>query len=287
MELTIITGMSGAGKSAAMGVYEDAGWFCIDNLPPRLLPGLADLFALEGAPVSRVAVACDLRGGVWFDELSRQLGAIELAEGVTARMLFLEASDDTLLNRFRETRRRHPLATGGSVLAAIDRERQLLADIRGRADAVIDTTGLNIWDMRRLVDEQIVDAGKRPGLSVDFVSFGFKHGALREAELLFDVRFLPNPFYVSELAGLTGLDSRVAEYVLGSPGMVEFRDRLESLLDLMIPAYAREGRSHLVIGIGCTGGRHRSVAIAELLAGRYRLQGFAASTTHRDVTRPG
>ena len=286
MELTVITGMSGAGKSAAMGVYEDAGWFCIDNLPPRLLPGLADLFALDGAPVSRIAVACDLRGGVWFDELTRHLGTIEQTEGLTARVLFLDASDDTLLNRFRETRRRHPLATGGSVLDAIDRERKLLADIRGRADAVIDTSGLNIWDMRRLVDEQIVDPTTRAGLSVEFMSFGFKHGALREAELLFDVRFLPNPFYVAELAGLTGLDSRVADYVLGSPGMAEFRDRLESLLDLMIPAYAREGRRHLVIGIGCTGGRHRSVAIAELLTERYRQQGVDASASHRDVGRP-
>ena len=285
MELTVITGMSGAGKSGAMGVYEDAGWFCIDNLPPRMLPGLADLFALEGAPVERVAVVCDLRGGAWFEELTRQLDRLAATEGVAARVLFLDASDETLLNRFRETRRRHPLSTGGSIVEAIERERALLAFVRERADVVVDTTGMRNSDLRREVGDQIADPTKRPHLQVSFTSFGFKHGALRDADLLFDVRFLPNPFYVEELAPLTGLDEPVASYVAQAPGKAEFMAALEDLLDLLLPAFAAEGRRHLVVGVGCTGGRHRSVAISEALTKRYQAQGYDAATTHRDIAK--
>jgi len=283
MELTIITGMSGAGKSKAMGTFEDAGWFCVDNLPPGLLPALADLVLLEGSSVDRAAVVSDVRGGVWFKELEPVLERVERVTGVRPRVVFLEASDETLLNRFRETRRPHPL--GGSVAEGITRERSELGDVRERADVVIDTTGLSIWDLRRRVTEALMAPEGRPRMHVQFASFGYKHGVPRDADLLFDVRFLKNPHYVPTLKGLTGLDRPVADFVAAAPGMDDFRERLESLLDFLLPAYAQEGKASVVIGIGCTGGRHRSVAIAEMLASRY-ARDHEVSTSHRHIDRP-
>ena len=284
MELTVITGMSGAGKSKAMGAFEDAGWFCVDNLPPGLLPAFADLVLLEGARVERAAVACDVRGGVWFKDLEPVLERVGAARGVRPRVVFLEASDEALLNRFRETRRRHPLSDGGTVSEGIERERAELADVRARADLVIDTTGMSIWDLRRRITEALMTPESRPRMHVEFVSFGYKHGVPRDADLLFDVRFLQNPHYVPELNPLTGLDQRVAEFVAAAPGMDEFRTRLESLLDFLLPAYAQEGKSSLVVGIGCTGGRHRSVAIAEMLAKRYS-RALDTRVSHRHIDR--
>lgn len=284
MELTVITGMSGAGKSYAIGAFEDAGWFCVDNLPPGLLPSLAELFLLEGSRVERAAVVCDVRGGVWFKDLEPVLDRVTEA-GVRPRVVFLEASDEALINRFRETRRPHPLAEGGGVVADITREREELADVRERADVVIDTSDLTVWDLRRRVTETLLGPGPQPRLQVQFVSFGYKHGAPREADLLFDVRFLQNPHYVPELRGLTGLDDEVAHFVAAAPGMDEFRARLESLLDFLLPAYRDEGKTGLVVGIGCTGGRHRSVAIAEMLAARYADGDFDVSVAHRHISK--
>ena len=285
MELTIITGMSGAGKSQAMGTFEDAGWFCVDNLPPGLLPAFADLALLDGSPMERAAVVCDVRGGVWFKDLEPVLERVESASGVRPRVVFLEASDEALINRFRETRRPHPLSVGGSVAGGIERERAELADVRERADVVIDTTGLSIWDLRRRVSEALMAPEGRPRMHVEFASFGYKHGVPRDVDLLFDVRFLRNPHYVPELRPLTGLDARVAEYVAEAPGMEEFRTRLQALLDFLLPAYAEEGKTSVVIGIGCTGGRHRSVAIAEMLARRYSRD-VDVSASHRHIDRP-
>lgn len=285
MELTVITGMSGAGKSQAMGAFEDAGWFCVDNLPPGLLPALADLFLLEGSRVERAAVVCDVRGGVWFKDLEPVLDRVAEARGVRPRVVFLEASDETLLNRFRETRRPHPLSDGGSVLHGIEREREELSDVRERADVVIDTTGLNVWELRRRIGDTLVSGG-RTRLRVQFVSFGYKHGVPRDADLLFDVRFLKNPHYEPDLAPLTGLDAPVAEYLARAPGMAEFLERTEALLDFLLPAYAAEGKSSVVIGFGCTGGRHRSVVIAEHMARRYSGGVYDVSVSHRHVGRP-
>ncbi len=284
MELTIITGLSGAGKSGAIGAFEDADYFCIDNLPPRLLPALVDLFELEGSRVERAALVFDVRGGVWFAELLRDLDELQKADGITPRILFLEASDDTLLQRFRETRRRHPLAEGGEVLRGIERERQMLAALRRRADVVIDTTGLTPWELRDAVAREM-EPGTAPRMRVTFASFGFKHGVLREADLMFDVRFLRNPHYVPELTALTGKEPAVAAYVAEDSGYAEFMARLASLLDFVLPLYATEGKRHLVVGIGCTGGRHRSVAIAEALAARYRAE-FDVTSAHRDADKP-
>jgi UPF0042 nucleotide-binding protein len=283
LELTVITGLSGAGKSQAMSAFEDAGWFCVDNLPPRLLDALSDLFTLEGSHAHRAAVVCDVRGGVWFSELAAWLSRLTTGDDARVRVLFLEASDDSLLNRFRETRRRHPLAEAGSVLEGIARERRLLAEVRDRADVVIDTTGLTIWELRRAVIEQLIDPEGRPRLQLSFLSFGYKHGAPREADLLFDVRFLRNPHYVPELSPLTGLDEPVTEYLAAAPGMGEFRARLDALLDFLLPAYAEEGKRHLVVAFGCTGGRHRSVAIAEAMARRYEGGEYDVSVSHRDI----
>lgn len=285
VELTVITGMSGAGKSQAMGVFEDAGWYVVDNLPPRLLTELARLFVTEGK-IDRAAVVCDIRGGAFFDDLGEQLEITSLELGITPRILFLEADDEVLLNRYRETRRRHPLAGAGTVQEGIRRERSALTAIRARAEVVIDTSRLNIWDLRRTVVEAMIEPGARPRMQVLFVSFGFKHGPPTDADLIFDVRFITNPHYQPEFAPLTGLDPDVVAFVNSAPETAGFLPRLESLLDFLLPAYAAEGKSHLVVGFGCTGGRHRSVVMAETAARRYRGRPeFEVSVSHRDIGR--
>jgi UPF0042 nucleotide-binding protein len=287
VQITIITGMSGAGKSQAMGAFEDAGWFCVDNLPPRLLPAFTDLLGLEGSKVERAAVVCDVRGGVWFRDLDAVL-ASAAAKGARPRVVFMEASDETLINRFRETRRPHPLSEGATVLEGIGRERDSMADVREQADVVIDTTDLTIWDLRRVISEHLLGPSDRPRMQVNFVSFGYKHGAPRDADLLLDVRFLRNPHYVPELQPLTGLDASVADYVAAAPGMDTFVPRLEAMLDFLLPAYAEEGKSNLVVAFGCTGGRHRSVVLAEMMARRYGDRaGMDVSTSHRHILRAG
>ncbi len=286
MELTVITGMSGAGKSQAMGTFEDAGWFVVDNLPPRLLPHLAGIVD-EDDDVVKAAVVCDIRGGEYFADLPSQLGELERTLGTRARVLFLEASDDVLLNRFRETRRRHPLAgEGGTLSEGIARERERLAAVRERADVIIDTSELNIWELRRQVAEAMLDVDARPRMQVLVQSFGFKYGAPADADLLLDVRFIENPHYNPRFAPLTGLDPEVADFVARTPEMQGFAPRLDALLDFLLPAYAAEGKSHLVIGFGCTGGRHRSVALAERTGRRYRGRPeFQVSVSHRDIGR--
>lgn len=285
MELTVITGMSGAGKSQAMGVFEDSGFFVVDNLPPKLLPSLAGLFAEEHR-VERAAVVCDIRGGEFFADLGAEVERMAATMGVRPRILFLEASDDVLLNRYRETRRRHPLAGDGPLTDGIRRERELLVPLRTMADTVIDTSTLNIWDLRRTVVESMIDPDARPRMQVLFVSFGFKYGAPSDADLLFDVRFITNPHYVPEFAPKTGLDPDVAAFVEHAEETKGFVPRLESLMDYLLPAYAKEGKSHLVVGFGCTGGRHRSVYMADLMGRRYRGRpDFQVAVTHRDIGR--
>jgi RNase adapter protein RapZ len=286
-DFVVITGFSGAGKSQAMACFEDAGYFCVDNLPPEMIASLADLFAHEGSKVERAAVVCDVRGGIYFEGLAKVLD--DMAQrGQANRLLFLEASEDVLLDRFKETRRRHPLADGGQVSRAIDQERELLEPIKERADVAIDTTDFSAGRLRKVVaDKMLSHDGQLGKLAVTFLTYGFKHGTPREADLSFDVRFLPNPHYETDLRDLTGQDRAVVDYVEGSDGIAEFYDRLVPLLDYLLPAYIREGKSHLTIGIGCTGGRHRSVVIAEHLARHYGGQeGLMVDVVHRDVHRP-
>ena len=285
-DFVVITGFSGAGKSQAMATFEDAGYFCVDNLPPEMIGSLADLFDLEGSQVERAAVASDTRGGEFFDGLIKVLEDLD-TRGVPYRLLFLEASNEALINRFKETRRRHPLANGGSVESAIGLERERLAALAERADVSIDTSDLSASRLRKVVADKMLPRGKIGRLAVTFVTFGFKHGSPRDADLTFDVRFLPNPHYEADLRDLTGLDDAVVQYVVESDGIHEFYDRLVPLLDYLLPAYEREGKSHLTIGIGCTGGRHRSVVIAEHLARIYGARGdLLVDVVHRDVTKP-
>ena len=265
----VITGFSGAGKSQAMATFEDAGYFCVDNLPPEMIGSLADLFGHEGSKVERAAVASDTRGGEYFDGLIKVLEDLD-TRGVPYRLLFLEASDEALINRFKETRRRHPLANGGSVESAIGLERERLAALAERADVSIDTSDLSASRLRKVVADKMLPHGKIGRLAVTFMTFGFKHGSPRDADLTFDVRFLPNPHYEAELRELTGLDDAVVQYVEESDGIGEFYERLDAAARL--PAArptSSEGKSHLTVGIGCTGGRHRSVVIAEHLARIY------------------
>jgi RNase adapter protein RapZ len=285
-DFVVITGFSGAGKSQAMATFEDAGYFCVDNLPPEMIGSLADLFGHEGSKVERAAVACDTRGGEYFDGLVRVLEDLD-QRGVPYRLLFLAASDDALINRFKETRRRHPLANGGSIDSAIGLERSRLAALQERADISIDTSDLSASRLRKVVADKMLPHGKSGRLAVTFMTFGFKHGSPRDADLTFDVRFLPNPHYESELRELTGLDDAVIRYVTESDGIEEFYARLTPLLDYLLPAYENEGKSHLTVGIGCTGGRHRSVVIAEHLARVYGPRGdLLVDVVHRDVAKP-
>jgi UPF0042 nucleotide-binding protein len=285
-DFVVITGFSGAGKSQAMATFEDAGYFCVDNLPPEMIGTLAGLFEHEGSKVERAAVASDVRGGEYFDGLVRVLDELEAA-GLPYRVLYLEADDSVLINRFKETRRRHPLANGGSVEAALARERALLAPLKERADVSIDTTDLSAARLRKVVADKMLPHGTPGKLAVTFMTFGFKHGSPRDADLTFDVRFLPNPHYEEHLRDQTGLDPEVVDYVESSDGIGEFYERLTPLLDYLLPAYEQEGKSHLTVGIGCTGGRHRSVVIAERLAREYEARGnFLVDIVHRDVQKP-
>jgi UPF0042 nucleotide-binding protein len=285
-DFVIITGFSGAGKSQAMACFEDAGYFCVDNLPPEMIGSLADLFGHEGSKVESAAVVCDVRGGEFFDGLVQVLDELEKRE-LPSRLLYLEASEQVLVNRYKETRRRHPLAEGGQVSEGIRQEQRLLAPLRDRADVSIDTSDLSAARLRKVVADKMLPHGTPGKLAVTFLTFGFKHGTPGDADLAFDVRFLPNPHYESELRDLTGQDQAVIDYVEGSDGIREFYDRLTPLLDYLLLAYEHEGKAHLTVGVGCTGGRHRSVVIAEHLAGIYAERGdYLVDVVHRDIDKP-
>jgi UPF0042 nucleotide-binding protein len=280
----ILSGLSGAGKTQALDVFEDAGYFCIDNLPPQLVPTLVDLLRREGSKVDRMAVVCDARGGEYFGQLGTMLDGLRERD-VGYRLVFLEASEEALVRRFKETRRRHPLSGDGSLLDAIRAERSLLAGLREQANLIIDTADLSIQQLRAMLTDQLISEGRRAAIVFAFVSFGYKYGIPIDADLLFDVRFLPNPYWEQELRPLSGLEPAVRDYVLESPGAREYFDRLLPLLDFLFPRYAAEGKAHLTIGIGCTGGKHRSVTIAGYLGQHYRLQGSYTIVRHRDLAR--
>jgi UPF0042 nucleotide-binding protein len=282
-DLVIITGFSGAGKSTAMAVFEDEGYFCVDNLPSEMIRSLADLFRHGGSKIERAAVVSDVRARSYFEGLAQILDDLRGA-GVNHRVLFLEADEQTLLTRYKETRRRHPLAENGSVAEGIARERRLLAPLRQRADVVIDTGTLTAAMLRRKLADEVLPTPTTGRLAITFQSFGFKNGPARDPDLLFDVRFLPNPHYEPDLRPLTGTDRRVVEYIDRDGALSAFYDRLHPLLDYVLPQYLAEGKSHLVIAVGCTGGRHRSVAVAEHLAARYGgSSDYRVQVSHRDV----
>jgi RNase adapter protein RapZ len=285
-DLVVITGFSGAGKSTAMAAFEDEGYFCVDNLPSEMIRSLVELFMHAGSKVEHAAVVSDVRGGSYFEGLAEILDYLDQIH-LRHRVLFLEADEPTLQTRYKETRRRHPLSPHGSVADGIERERELLAPLRKRADVVIDTRGLTAGMLRRKLADELLPTRTPGRLAVTFESFGFKYGPSRDADLLFDVRFLPNPHYEPELRPLTGADARVVDFINADGELDRFYERLHPMLDYLLPQYLGEGKAHLVVATGCTGGRHRSVAIAEHLADRYReSDGYLVEVVHRDVTRP-
>ena len=283
-DLVIITGFSGAGKSTTMAAFEDEGYFCVDNLPSEMIRSLVELFRHEGSKVARAAVVSDVRGGSYFEGLETILDDLR-SSGVPHRVLFLEADEPTLLTRYKETRRRHPLAPTGSIIDGIARERELVLPLRGRADIVIDTTGLTAAMLRRKLAEELLPT-RMGRLAVTFESFGFKYGSVRDADLMFDVRFLPNPHYEPDLRPLTGDEEPVRDFINRDGALDAFYEKLFPLLDFLLSHYVAEGKAHLVVAIGCTGGRHRSVTIASDLARRYSSsEDYLVETVHRDVAR--
>jgi UPF0042 nucleotide-binding protein len=285
LDLVIITGFSGAGKSTAMNVFEDAGYFCVDNLPPRMIGSLIELFVHAGSKVERAAVVSDVRGGEYFDALQAAIDDLERL-GLAHRVLFLDADDQTLLNRYKETRRRHPLAPEGSVADGIAAEREQLEALKPRADVVIDTSGLSAATLRQKIVDAFLASSPTTKLALTFMSFGFKHGPPSDADLLFDVRFLANPHYEADLRALTGRDQAVVDFVDRDGRLTTLYSLLEPLLDFLLGQYVLEGKAHLLVAIGCTGGRHRSVAVAEHLAARYAARDdLLVQVGHRDVAK--
>ncbi len=280
---TIITGLSGAGRSEAARCLEDLGYFVVDNLPPALLPKMAELAARPGGPV-RVAIVIDVRGGVFFGELSKALEELDQLH-IPYRILFLEASDEDLVNRYEATRRRHPLAPADRVVEGIRKERLMMESLRGDADLIIDTSDLTAHELRDRIRDAFADAPPEESLQVSLISFGYKFGAPRDADLVIDCRFLPNPHWVEELRPLPGTDERVRMYVKGQQTYREFMRRLRALLGFMVPGFVAEGKSYLTVAVGCTGGRHRSVVVVDDLSQFFRDKGQQASVEHRDLDR--
>ena len=284
LSFVVITGLSGAGKSFAIKCFEDMGFFCVDNLPTTLIPTFADLIMRSEQPIHRVALGVDVREGAY---LSRLLDIIrELrTRGHAVEVLFLEASEEALVRRYHETRRRHPLAGDGNALDGIRAERKALSDLREVADRIVDTSALTVHQLKDRLVELYVAPKARPGLALSLVSFGFKHGVPFDADLVFDVRFLPNPHFVDALRALDGRDERVRTFVLNHPESKELLRRLEDFLRFVLPCYEREGKAYLTVAIGCTGGHHRSVTIAEELKRFLSGIGYTPTVVHRDLQR--
>ncbi len=283
VNMVVITGHSGAGKSEAIAAFEDNGYFCVDNLPPQMIGALGELLRLPGSGVERAAVVSDVRSGEYFDQLLQVLEDLE-AEGVRPQVLFLEAHEEILTDRYKETRRRHPLAPEGRILEGIRAEREMLAPLRVRADMVMDTSTDTAAMLRRRIADEMVAVEDEERMAVTLLTFGFKNGPPRDADLTLDVRFLPNPHYDKALRPMTGLDLEVREFVEAGTQAGEFYGRLLPLLEFLVPAYVAEGKSHLTIAVGCTGGRHRSVTVAERIwSDLSRRDDVVVRVTHRDL----
>ncbi len=282
-ELVIISGMSGAGRSTAAKCLEDLGWFVVDNIPPELIPPMVELGARSQGNVARIAVVVDVRGRRFFDNLKESLATLD-AQNVKRRIVFLESSDEALVRRFESVRRPHPLQGDGRIVDGIAAERDLLRELRGDADLVIDTSSLNVHELRAKMDAQF--AGEEvPELRATVMSFGFKYGLPVDADMVIDCRFIPNPHWVPELRPYTGLNEEVSSYVFGQPGAKEFLDGYAELLRLVAEGYRREGKRYVTIAVGCTGGKHRSVAMSEKLAHRLVSEGVETVVVHRDMGR--
>jgi RNase adapter protein RapZ len=284
VSFVIITGLSGAGKSHAIKCFEDMGFFCVDNLPTTLIPTFADLIARSRHDVQRVALGVDVREGEYLSHLLEALHELK-GRGHNVEVLFFEASDEALVRRYHESRRRHPLAAEGNMLDAIRAERKAMAHMREVADRIVETSSITVHQLKAMLSELYVAPRTRTGLTTTLVSFGYKHGIPFDADLVFDVRFLPNPHFVDGLRPLDGRDTRVREFVLRHDEAKELLDRLRDLLRFLLPFYQREGKAYLTVAIGCTGGRHRSVTFVEELREFLESLGYAPTVVHRDIDR--
>lgn len=280
--LVIITGMSGAGKTQVVRAMEDLGYFCVDNLPPALIPKFAELCAQSAGRVSKIALVVDIRGGAFFDTLVQVLEEME-NQGYMYEILFLEAADETLIRRYKETRRRHPMAPHGRVSEGINRERDRLEHLRGRATHIIDTSDLSTSELKEKIAVMFIGEREYERMNITVVSFGFKYGIPLDADMVFDVRFLPNPFYVESLRQKSGETEEVGEYIWKWPITQQFMERLGGLVDFLVPNYIKEGKSQLIIAIGCTGGMHRSVFVANKIHEGLRNKGYRVNVEHRDI----
>lgn len=282
IRIVLVSGLSGSGKSTAMSALEDLAFYCVDNLPVQLIEQFLGLCRKTTPPIEKIGLAVDAREALFLGGLPAVVGALR-DSGASVDVIFLDCSNEVLVKRYRETRRVHPLAPGGSVEAGVEKERGLLADVAALADQVIDTSAMNVHQLRADVVARV--SGETRATVVNVVSFGFRYPTLQSAELLFDVRFLPNPFFEEHLRELSGNDAEIAEYVLKHPRGAALVDRLLDLLDFLLPLYDAEGKAYLTVGIGCTGGRHRSVAIANALAAELRSAGRDVNVEHRDVEK--
>ena len=285
MRFVIVTGMSGAGKSTVLKFLEDIGFFCVDNLPPSLIPKFMELCDNPTSDIENVALGIDIRGGKKFGELFNFLSEVQ-GEGNKFEILFLDCDDEVILKRYKESRRSHPLSLRGErLISGINKERELLSNIRGKADYIIDTTNLLTRQLRTQLSEIFLEDKGFESLMITVLSFGFKYGIPSDADLVFDVRFIPNPYYIMELRELTGNDVAVRDYVMNCPEAQIFRDKLTDLVEFLIPNYIKEGKTQLVIAVGCTGGRHRSVTLANELHNFLKRVGHSVVIAHRDIDK--
>lgn len=282
MEFVIITGMSGAGKSQAMKAMEDIDYYCMDNLPPTLLPKFAELCYESKRSIDKVAVVVDIRGGIFFEDFFKSLERLT-EKGLKYRIIFLDAEDNILIKRYKELRRPHPLNPTGRIIDGIIEERRLLKEVKEKANYIIDTSNLTIGMLKEEIAKIFIEGEELRKLTISVVSFGFKHGILLDADLVFDVRFVPNPYYIPELKELTGADEGVIDYVFKWEQTNTFVDKVLDMLEFLIPHYIKEGKNQLIVGIGCTGGRHRSIAIAKHIESKLKENGHRSIVSHRDT----
>ncbi len=285
MDFLIITGMSGAGKSSAIRALEDMGYYCVDNMPPALLSAFARVLTSSGGKIDKIALVIDLRSGDMFGQLFESLEELS-KNSIKYDILFLDASDSTLVKRYKQNRRNHPLSSGGELLDSITKEREILSEVRSRAKFIIDTSKLSPAEFKDELASICTDNSSYKGIVIEVMSFGFKHGLPIDVDLVFDVRFLPNPYYIDDLREKTGLDSEVSNYVFSFSQTGIFLNKLNDMLDFLMGHYIEEGKNQLIIAIGCTGGKHRSVAIAEAVAKFLSDKNYRVIKNHRDYTKP-